>query len=67
MEILSAYKKQLKTKSDPSGNVVNLSKKSFSSDAFTILHKNPNFVPTPKKYNKKQLDTEAENFIPPRS
>ena len=28
-----------------------------------LLDKNLNFVPTPKKYNKKQLDNDAENFF----
>ena len=28
-----------------------------------LLDKNLNFVPTPKKYNKKQLDNHAENFF----
>ena len=32
METPSAYNEQLKTKSDPSENVMNLSKKSFSPD-----------------------------------
>ena len=35
----------------------------FYPDTFKLLNKNLNFVPTPKKYNKKQLDNDAENFF----
>ena len=54
---------KIRYKSNPSGNVINLSKHSFSSDTFKLLNKNLNFVPTPKNYNNKQLDTDAENFF----
>ena len=64
METLSAINKKLKAKlADPSGHVINLSKHSFSLDTCKLLNKNLNFVPTPKKYDKKQLDTDAENFF----
>ena len=43
-------------------NVINLLKHSFSLDTCKLLNKNLNFVPTPKKYNEKQLDTDAEIF-----
>ena len=55
MEALSAYNVQLKAK-------LNLSKISFCLDTFKLLNKNLNFVPTPKKCNKKQLNTDAEIF-----
>ena len=35
----------------------------FYLDTFKLLNKNLNFVPTPKKYNKKQLDNDAENLF----
>ena len=35
----------------------------MSLDTFKLLNKNLNFIPTPKKYNKKQRDTDAENFF----
>ena len=67
MATLWAHNEQLKAKirykSDPSENVINLSKHSFSLDTFKLLNKNLNFVPKPKKCNKKQLDTDAENFF----
>ena len=39
----------LKYVSDSSGNVVNLSKHSFSSDTYKLLNKDLNFIPTSKK------------------
>ena len=63
MGIQRAIKSKIRYKSDPSGHVINLSKRSFSLDTFRPLNKNLNFVPTPKKYNKKQLDNDAENFF----
>ena len=56
-------KSKIRFKSDPSGNVINLSKHLFSLDTLKRLNKNINFVPTPKKDNKKQLDNDAENFF----
>ena len=61
--IQRAIKSKIRYKSDPSGKVINLSKHSFSLDTFKLLNKNLNFVPTPKKYNKKKLDTDDENFF----
>ena len=61
--IQRAIKSKIRYKSDPSGHVINLSKHLFSLDTFKLLNKNLNFVPTPKKYNKKQLDNDAENFF----
>ena len=58
-----AIKNTIRSKSDPSGNAINLPKHSFLLDTFKLLSKNLNFVPTPKKYYKKQLDTDAENFF----
>ena len=77
METPSAYSKQLKTKidtnlthqnrykSDPSGNLINLSDQSFSSDSFKLLNKNLYFIPTARKYIKKKLDSDAANFLLP--
>ena len=61
--IQQAIKSKIRYKSDPSGHVINLSKHSFSLNIFKLLNKNLNFVPTPKNYNKKQLDNDAENFF----
>ena len=51
--IQRAIKSKIRYKSEPSGHVINLSKHSFSLDTFKLLNKNLDFVPTPKKYNKK--------------
>ena len=61
--IQQAIKNKIRYKSDPSGNVTNLSKHSLSPNTFKLLSKSLNSVPTPKKYNKKQEDTVAENFF----
>ena len=61
--IRRAIKSKIRYKPDPSGNFITLSKHSFSLDTFKLLNENLNLVPTPKKYNKKQLDTDAENFF----
>ena len=53
----------LRYKSDPSGNVVNLSKHSFSFDTYKLLNKNLNFIPTSKRYNKNQLSSDLQNFF----
>ena len=51
-----SIKNKIRYKSDQSGDAINLSKLSFSSDAFKLLNKNLKFVHTLKKYNKKQLE-----------
>ena len=48
---------------DPSGNVINLSKSSFSINVYRLLNKNLNFVPTGKIYNKIQLKYDFNNFF----
>ena len=52
----------LRYKSDPSGNVVNLSKHSFSFDTYKLLNKNLNFIPTSERY-KNQLSSDLQNFF----
>ena len=55
--IPQTFKNKIRYKSDPFGKDLNLSKHSFSSDTFKLLNEILNVVPTPKKCNKKQLDT----------
>ena len=50
-------------KSDPSGNIVNSSKDSFSFGTYKLLNKNLNFIPTSKRYNKNQLSSDLPNFF----
>ena len=42
----------LRYKSNLSGNVINLSKHSFSFDTYKLLNKNLHFIPTSKRYNE---------------
>ena len=53
----------LRYKSDPSGNVLNLSKHWFSFDTYKLLNKNLNLIPTSKRYNKSQLPADLQNFV----
>ena len=53
----------VKYKSDPSGNVVNSSKLSYSFDTYKLLYKNLNFILTSKRYNKNQLSSDLQNLF----
>ena len=48
---------------DPLGNIVNLSKKTFTYYVFKLLNKNLNFIPNPGNYNSHDLQTDTNNFI----
>ena len=48
---------------NPSGNVVNLSKYTFSIPEYNILGKNLNLCPTPGNYNNTTLQTDISNFL----
>ena len=45
---------------DPDGNVINLSKHSFTKKQFKVLNKISNFCPTPGYYNKKAIKTDIK-------
>ena len=45
---LKYFVRDCRLQSDPIGKVVDLSKKTLSKEAFQLLNKNLNFVPTPK-------------------
>ena len=55
-------KNMFEYRSDPFGNILSLSKYSFSLNTYKLLNQNLNFVPTPKQYSQKQIDTDTENF-----
>ena len=55
--------KSIQYQHDPSGNVINLSKFSFSKNVYRLLNKNLNFVPTGEVYNKTQLKYDFNNFF----
>ena len=42
--------------------MINLSSKQFSKHEFKILGYNLNFIPTPEKINKKQLEQDLKKF-----
>ena len=47
---------------DPYGQAINLSSKTFSKPEFKTLGYNLNFIPTPGKLNKKQLEQDIKLF-----
>ena len=47
----------------PTWKYFKLSKHSFSLNTYKLFNKNLNFVPTPKQYSQKQLDTDTKNFF----
>ena len=49
--------------SDTEGNVVNSTAFSFSKSEYKLLNKNLNFIPTPKVYNKNELNSNLNNFF----
>ena len=50
-------------RSDPLENISNLRKHSLYLNTYKLLNKNLKFVPTPKQYSQKQLDTDTEKFF----
>ena len=48
---------------DPTGNVINLSNKTFTKETFQLLNKNLNFTPTPSIFNENQLNKEIADFF----
>ena len=54
---------KIRYKSDPEGNVINLTVFSFSKSESKTLIKNLNFMPTPKVYNYSELDNDLNNFF----
>ena len=47
---------------DPYNQVINLTKKHFTKNEFKLLGKNLNFCPTPKQYNRNQLNKDLLQF-----
>ena len=44
-------------------NVVNLTKKTFHRDDFSLLNKNLNFIPNPGSHNKKIFEEDLEKYF----
>ena len=57
------FKKMVEYRTGAFGNILNLSKHSLSLGIYKLLNKNLNFVPTPKQYKTKQLDTDTKIFF----
>ena len=55
--------KSIRHQSDPNGNIINLTKHSFTKAEYKLLNKNLNFIPTPKVYNKNELDADLNDFF----
>ena len=53
---------QQKFTTDPSGNVVNLSKHSFTKPQYELLNKNLNFCPKPSKFNIQTFKEDIKKF-----
>ena len=56
-------KNMLDYRSDPFVNILNLSNHSCSLNSHKLLIRNLTFVPKPKQYSQKQLDTETDNVL----
>ena len=58
-----ALEKSLRHQSDSNGNIINLTKHSFTKTEYKLLNKNLNFIPTPKVYNKNERDADLNDFF----
>ena len=58
-----ATEKLIRRQSDPNGNLINLTKHSFTKAEYKLLNKNLNFILTPKVYNKNELDAGLNDFF----
>ena len=54
--------KSIRHQSDPNGKIINLTKHSFTKAEHKLFFKKINFIPTPKVYNKNELDTDLNAF-----
>ena len=60
--IRKAISRTIQHRSDPNGNIINLSKHSFTKGQYDLLNKNLNFCPTPEYYKKNILKKDLESF-----
>ena len=47
----------------PVRNIINLHNTTFTEQTFQLLNKNLNFIPTPSKKNKNQLNRKLDGFF----
>ena len=63
IRIGKATSRTIQHRSDPNGNIINLSKHSFTKEGqYDLLNRNLNFCPTPAQYNKSTLKKDLESF-----
>ena len=62
-KLQKTIEKSLRHQSDPNGNIINLTKHLFTKTECKLLNKNLNFIPTPKVYNKRELDKDSNEFF----
>ena len=55
--------KSIRHQSDPNGNIINLTKHSFTKVEYKLLSKNLNFISTPKVYKKNELEADLTDFF----
>ena len=55
--------KSLKYQSDLNGNIINLTKRSFTKTVYKLLNKNLSFTTTPKVCNKNKLEKDLNDFF----
>ena len=58
-----AIEKSVRHQSDPNRNIINITKHSFIKTEYKLLNKNLHFIPTPKVYNKNELDADLNDFF----
>ena len=62
-QLRKTIEKSIRHQSYPNGNIINLNKHSFTKAEYILWNKNLNFVPTPKVYNKNELDADLNDFF----
>ena len=62
IRIRKAISRTIQHRSDPNGNIINLSKHSFTKGQYDLLNKNLNFYPIPGHYNKSILKKDLKSF-----
>ena len=61
-KLKKTFRLNVKTKSGPFGNIVNLFDNLFLKSQFSLLHKILNFCPRPNEYNKQNINKDLVKF-----
>ena len=62
IKLQRAIKNAVRLQSDPAGQIINLTQKTFSRKTFKLLNKKLNFVPTQNRMNTKELHNQLDEF-----